>query len=61
MATVSGRLPQRPHLDAPKREARELLNRWRNAEPEAFDRIRLHRRYDPKAMGRGNTGFHGPR
>jgi len=33
-------LPERPHLDVPKREARELLNQWRNGEPEAFDRIR---------------------
>jgi len=40
MATVSRRLPERPHLDVPKREARELLNQWRNVEPEAFDRIR---------------------
>jgi hypothetical protein len=40
MATVSRRLPERPHLDVPRREARELLNRWRNGEPEAFDRIR---------------------
>jgi len=30
--TVSRRLPQRPHLDIPKREARELLNAWRVAE-----------------------------
>lgn len=40
MATVSRRLPERPHLDVPKREARELLNQWRKGEPEAFDRIR---------------------
>jgi Ankyrin repeat len=40
MATVSRRLPERPHLDVPKREARELLNQWRNGEAEAFDRIR---------------------
>jgi hypothetical protein len=40
MATVSRRLPERPHLDVPRREARELLNQWRNGEPEAFDRIR---------------------
>jgi hypothetical protein len=40
MATVSRRLPQRPHLDIPKREARELLNAWRAAQPEALDRIR---------------------
>src|SRR5947208_12009439 len=40
MATVSRRLPERPHLDVPKREARELLNQWRNGEHEAFERIR---------------------
>ena len=40
MATVSRGLPQRPHLDIPKREARELLNAWRAAQPEALDRIR---------------------
>jgi ankyrin repeat protein len=40
MATVSRRLPERPHLDVARREARELLNQWRNGEPEAFDRIR---------------------
>jgi ankyrin repeat protein len=43
MATVSRGLPRRPHLDIPKREARELLNAWRAAEPEALDRI--HRRH----------------
>jgi len=32
MATVSRGLPQRPHLDIPKREARELLNAWRVAQ-----------------------------
>jgi hypothetical protein len=40
MATVSRGLPDRPHLDVPKREARELLRQWRNGEPDAFDRIR---------------------
>jgi len=40
MATVSRGLPQRPHLDIPKREARELLNAWRAARPEALERIR---------------------
>src|SRR5438445_9889260 len=40
MATVSRGLPQRPHLDIPKREARELLKQWRAAQPEALDRIR---------------------
>jgi ankyrin repeat protein len=40
MATVSRGLPERPHLDVPKREARELLNQWRNGDREAFERIR---------------------
>ena len=40
MATVSRRLPARPHLDVPKREARELLAGWREGAPEAFERIR---------------------
>lgn len=40
MPTVSRGLPARPHLDVPKRQARELLADWRAAVPEAFDRIR---------------------
>ena len=40
MATVSRGLPERPHLDIPKREARELLNDWRKGEGEAVERIR---------------------
>lgn len=40
MATVSRRLPARPHLDVPKREARELLASWREKRPEALERIR---------------------
>lgn len=40
MPTVSRRLPPQPHLDVPKREARELLALWRAAEAAAFDRIR---------------------
>ena len=40
MATVSRGLPERPHLDVPKREARELLDSWRKAERDALDRIR---------------------
>jgi len=40
MATVSRGLPERPHLDIPKREARELLNLWRKGDREAFERIR---------------------
>lgn len=40
MATVSRRLPEQPHLDIPKREARELLDQWRKGERDALDRIR---------------------
>ena len=40
MATVSRGLPERPHLDVPKREARELLDQWRAGERDAFERIR---------------------
>ena len=40
MTTVSRGLPQRPHLDVPKRLARELLAAWRSGERAALDRIR---------------------
>src|ERR1043165_5821093 len=40
MATVERRLPEKPHLDVPKREARELLKEWRAGVPAALDRIR---------------------
>jgi len=40
MATVDRSLPERPHLDVPKRQARELLKEWRAGMPEALDRIR---------------------
>ena len=40
MPTVSRGLPERPHLDVPKREARELLEQWRSGQPDAFERIR---------------------
>ena len=43
MATVSRGLPAQPHLDVPKREARELLDSWRAAHPDAISRI--HRRH----------------
>ena len=41
MPHVSRRLPTRPHLDVPKREARALLKLWRGADVKAFDRIRM--------------------
>ena len=40
MTTVSRGLPQRPHLDVPKRLARELLAAWRSGQRDALDRIR---------------------
>jgi hypothetical protein len=40
MATVSRGLPDEPHLDVPKREARELLDSCRGGAAEAVDRIR---------------------
>lgn len=40
MATVSRGLPDRPHLDVPKREARDLLADWRKGDPAALERIR---------------------
>ena len=47
MATVSRRLPEKPHLDVPKREARALLKQWRAKSPEALDRIRRrHPRFE---------------
>jgi len=46
MATVSRGLPEQPHLDVPKREARELLKGWRARLPEALDRIqKRHRKF----------------
>ena len=40
MSTVSRDLPDRPHLDVPRREARELLAEWRNGDRAALERIR---------------------
>lgn len=54
MAHVSRTLPERPHIDIPKREARELLKKWRAADPTAFDRVRKRhpdfKSPDPVAM-----------
>ena len=47
MATVSRGLPEQPHLDVPKREARELLAEWRAGRPEALERARhAHPRFN---------------
>src|SRR5882672_5751340 len=40
MATVSRGLPEKPHIDVPKREARTLLKEWRAGLAEALERIR---------------------
>jgi hypothetical protein len=40
MATVSRGLPDRPHLDVPKHEARGLLDLWRKGDTHALERIR---------------------
>jgi len=39
MPTVSRDLPDRPHIDIPKRLSRELLKEFRAGNPEALDRI----------------------
>jgi hypothetical protein len=47
MPTVSRRLPARPHLDVPKRQARELLEQCRNGERDALHRIlRRHPKFE---------------
>jgi hypothetical protein len=55
MSTVSRGLPDRPHLDVPKREARALLDDWRRRDPDALERIRRrHPRFreaDDPALG----------
>ncbi|HWC18065.1 MAG TPA: hypothetical protein VG498_13680 [Terriglobales bacterium] len=40
MATVSRSLPERPHLNVPKREARQLLDQSRKGDRHALERIR---------------------
>jgi hypothetical protein len=54
MTTVSRQLPYRPHLDIPKREARELLSTWRAAQPEALERVR---RRHPKFRERDSSAI----
>ena len=40
MTTVSRSLPERPHLDIPKREARELLDQCKKRDKDALERIK---------------------
>jgi hypothetical protein len=58
VTTVSRGLPQRPHLDVPKRQARELLAAWRNGQRDALDRIR--RRHPKFAEAADATVAAGP-
>src|SRR5436309_8395359 len=57
MATVSRGLPEKPHIEVPKREARTLLKECRAGLPEALERIaRRHPRFqkaDPAAISAG--------
>ena len=57
MATVSRGLPEKPHLDVPKREARTLLKEWRAGLPEALERIgRRHPRFQKTDLGSISAG-----
>jgi hypothetical protein len=40
MPTVSRGLPKQPHIEIPKRQARELLTLFRAGDPEALERVR---------------------
>src|SRR5262245_49064989 len=52
--TVSRGLPERPNIDVPKRQARELLDQWRRGQSDAFDRIR---RRHPKYRSAENSAL----
>jgi hypothetical protein len=58
VTTVSRGIPERPHLDVPKRQARELLAQWRNGDVAAFERIR--RRHPRFADAEGSIVAVGP-
>ena len=51
MSTVSRGLPAQPHLDVPKKQARELLRQCKAKSTEAFDRVR---RQHPKFFNADN-------
>ena len=59
MSTVSRSLPDQPHLDIPKRQARELLDQWRNGDADALERVRhRHPRFrKPDESGIATTPF----
>lgn len=52
MATVTRGLPDQPHLDVPKREARELLDDVKAQRPEALERVRA-RHPNPEKVAAG--------
>ena len=54
MPTVSRGLPQQPHIDVPKRLARELLALYRAGDAEALDRIRSRHPRFKKMKGASN-------
>ena len=57
MATVSRSLPEKPHLDVPKREARVLLKEWKAQGPEALNRIaRRHPKFREADHGTLSAG-----
>jgi len=57
MATVSRGLPEKPHIDVPKREARTLLKEWRAGLAEALERIaRRHPRFQKAAPAAISAG-----
>ena len=56
MPTVSRGLPKQPHIDVPKRLARELLKLCRDGDVEAFERIRSRH---PKFKKAENTALAG--
>lgn len=52
MSHVSRTLPERPHIDVPKKEARELLEFWKAGDETACDRIRSrHPKFTEKENG----------
>ncbi len=58
MSTVSRGLPERPHLDVPKRQARELLQECRAQQAEALERIRKrHPRFHQSENAALAAGF----
>lgn len=58
MPTVSRGLPKQPHIDVPKRLARELLKSFRAGEVDALERIRRrHPKLEKEKAGAVAAGF----